>query len=189
MPPDRPSRLIRYDKNFSEPTLIGIAGPLNGLGQPEVGNSTEAFFPAAQPARVSYDQFRNEFLANAPILVLAETPRLFAAPIPGKVRALHDEPETTVPHVARVPSLVNARVTEADAGALVVTEFLDSIPQDSAGWGDLRQPALSNNTSRNVLLDESGYDCGAGCRRLDYSSVFRYYPRFAADSRPQHHLR
>ena len=115
----------------------------------------EGFLLPSDPARVTYRSFREIYGSDERIVIAATGPDVFAPEFLGRLRALHGDLESTVPHLASITSLVNARDTEGVGDTLVVGELAGDWPVTRADFERLRERALANPLYRGVLFDDA----------------------------------
>ncbi|NRB39051.1 MAG: MMPL family transporter, partial [Pseudomonadales bacterium] len=111
--------------------------------------STEAMLHKEDPARLNYDKFRQTFGREDAIILTLATEGLLSKPLLQQIANIHNKIETSVPHVAKVTSLVNARYTYGAEDELIVEDLLEGFPDYR--WNDeelttfvLAQPAYLN---------------------------------------------
>ena len=95
-----------------------------------VDNSVEGFLRDDDPALIRYDEFRDQFGREDVTIIAIETPDVFDLAFLEKLRSLHEDLETEVPHVDEITSLVNARSTRGEGSALIVEDLLEEWPED-----------------------------------------------------------
>ncbi len=127
-----------------------------GVSELHVETSAESFLKKHDPARTAYDEFRREFGNDDRILLLLEADDVFAPAFLGRVRALHEDLEQSLPHLDEVTSLINARATYGREDELIVEDLLEGWPEDPDVLERSRRRALDNPLYRNVLLTGDG---------------------------------
>jgi len=142
---------------------IALAGSLlvtgwlvSHLSDLTIDNSTESLLLPDDPAVVTYNAMRDQFGRDDLILLAIVAPDLFDPDFLERLRDLHHAIEAEVPHVEEVDSLLNARVTRADAEGLIVEELLEEWPETQADLERIRRFVLSNPLYRNALVSEDG---------------------------------
>ena len=136
--------------------LMVAAALISQLPKMTLDTSTEGFLHQEDPTLVQYDAFREQFGRDEVVVLAVSAPEIFSAPFMEKLTALHEELRAGVPHLDDITSLVNARDTRGDEGALIVQDLLEEVPTDAAGWAALKARAEGNPLYRNLLLSEDG---------------------------------
>jgi predicted RND superfamily exporter protein len=121
-----------------------------------IDTSPEGFFRETDPARVSYDRFREQFGRDTMILVAIEPPKVFDLAFLEKLRALHEDVEENVPRLVEVTSLINARETRGEGDELIVGDFLEDWPETPEELAELERRALANPFYVNNVVSERG---------------------------------
>ncbi|MFZ5562921.1 MAG: efflux RND transporter permease subunit [Thermodesulfobacteriota bacterium] len=116
--------------------------------------SSESLLHADDPYRLEYDRFRQTFGQDRHIILGITSPNIFTPGFLMKLKSLHQEIETAVPHVRRVNSLVSARRVTGENDTLEVGELLESWPEEPLNMADLRKQVMGNPFYRNYLISE-----------------------------------
>ena len=106
--------------------LIGLLS--TGLTNLTIDSSSEGWLQSDDPARVTYDAFREEFGYEDPLYVLVGTDNLFDRPFVERLYALHADFEAHLPLASKVTSILNARDVRGENDELIVEGLLDEWP-------------------------------------------------------------
>ncbi len=126
----------------------------SGMAALRFESSTDRFLDANDPARVTYDDFRRQFVNDDTVVILLSGQEVLSFPFLERLRALHEDLEADVPLVDEVTSLVNARVTRGSGDRLIVEELLEQWPTDQAELALIAARARANPVYTNTLLSE-----------------------------------
>jgi len=148
-----------------------VAAAFTALPALHMDNSVEAFLHDEDPVVVALESFRDRYGRDDWIIVAVRTPDLFSAESLQRLRALHDELERDVPHIAEVRSLVNARDTRGDGDTLVVGELMEDWPETDAARDAIRARALRNPLFEQTLISRDGQLTTLLLRPLTWSTV------------------
>ena len=121
-----------------------------------VDTSTEGFLHATDPARVAYDEFRNQFGRDEKIVVAISTNDIFKLEKLNQLKALHQRLAAEVPHLFEITSLINARYTQGNGDSLLVDDLMTQWPESQLDAEKLKQKALNNPLYRDLLVDSQG---------------------------------
>jgi hypothetical protein len=136
--------------------VICLAITLPQIKHLKIDATMEAFFYEDDPARIFYNQFRDQFGRDDKSFIAIETDDIFTLESLNKLRAIHEALEEEVPLLYEVESLVNARQTFGDGDELVVGEFLEEWPETEEEALLLKQRALANPVYVNHLISPDG---------------------------------
>ena len=131
----------------------GLAFQLPNL---TIETSIEHFLRAGHPARVTYEEFRDQYGRDELIMVGLQAPNVFDLGFLERLRALHEALEEEVPHLDEVTSLLNVRETRGAEDELIVRDLLEEWPTTTEEMADLRKRALANPLYHNYLLTQDG---------------------------------
>jgi predicted RND superfamily exporter protein len=146
---------------------VSWASQLPKLG---VETAVEAFLPLDWPARIAYDEFREQFGREELIIVALKPPEVFDLAFLRELREIHHEIESEVPHLDDVQSLVNARATYGREDELVVEDLLEEFPETPAEVARLRERVLANPLYTNLMISEDGRFTSIVIQQQLYSS-------------------
>jgi predicted RND superfamily exporter protein len=136
---------------------IAVTGFLaTGLTKLEIDSSSEGWLKTDDPARISYDRFREEFGYEDPLYLLVETEDPFARDFVERLHALHRELESELPFASKVTSILNARDVRGERDELIVEGLLDEWPVSDQALAAARERAFANPLYRGTLLSEDG---------------------------------
>ena len=135
---------------------IAIIGATHQLVNIRLDSSIESFLSKDHPASISINENRKHFGITDLVVVGVKSSDLFSADKLHKLRQLHDALVQEIPDVERVDSLLNARITRGEEDALIVEEFLSTVPNSPEKLAEKRQTAISHPLYRNLLISEDG---------------------------------
>ena len=118
--------------------------------------SNEGFLHVDDPALLTYNAFREQFGRDDYLVLAVHSDNLFSFEILKKLVDLHDDLERSVPHLAEVKSLVNARNTRGENDTLSVDRLLDTMPVTAAELETLRKRVLGTPLYVNQFISEDG---------------------------------
>jgi len=130
--------------------FIGILAAF--IPKTEIDTSAPALLRDNDPARIAYNDFRDQFDENDLIVIAVTPPAVFQIDFLERLRAFHHDLEQAVPHIKRITSLINVRDTYGRDDELVVGELMQAWPQTPSDVDDIKQRALSNPFYANSLL-------------------------------------
>ncbi len=136
--------------------LLITATAASGLRNIVIDTSTESFLYPDDPILVRYEEFRAQFGRDDIIVIAVEPGELFAHDSLSRLKALHEDLASGVPHLASITSMVNARNTRGEDDRLVVGDLLESWPETEADLAALRKRVLANPLYRNLLVSADG---------------------------------
>lgn len=136
--------------------LAIVAGLAIGLPHLKFEGSTENYIDPNDPARVAYNEFREQFVYDDFLLLLVRSDQIFSLDFLDKLRALHRDLETEITQAEEVTSLVNARLTRGEGDELIVGELMEAWPTNAQDLALIEARAKSNPLYRNVFLSENG---------------------------------
>ncbi len=118
--------------------------------------SAEALLHKNDPARLQYNDFRDQFGRAELIVIAIKSSNVFETDFLIKLKSLHEDLEKEVPYLKEVSSLINARETRGEGDTLIVGELLEGWPEKKVDLDTLKKRALENPFYRNVLISEDG---------------------------------
>lgn len=136
--------------------LAIVAGLAIGLPHLKFEGSTENYIDPNDPARVAYNEFREQFVYDDFLLLLVRSDQIFSLDFLDKLRALHRDLETEITQAEEVTSLVNARLTRGEGDELIVGELMEAWPTNAQDLALIEARAKSNPLYRHVFLSENG---------------------------------
>jgi predicted RND superfamily exporter protein len=159
---------------------LGILVPLlvtvllvSWLPEMQIDNSAESFLNKSDPAAIRFDEFRENFGRDDPILIAVRAPEIFDLTFLEKLRRFHEALESELPYVEEVTSLVNARDTRGDDDSLIVEDLMESWPESPADLAALRERVLSNPLYENTLISSDGGMTTITVEPFTYSTLTR----------------
>lgn len=108
-----------------------------------VDTSTEGFLRPNDPTLQTYNDFRNQFGRDIPILLAITPTEVFDTSFLQTLQALHEELEG-IDKIHEVTSLINIRDTRGEMDQLIVSDLLENIPETEEEMRIFRQRVLSN---------------------------------------------
>ena len=118
--------------------------------------STEGFFHPGDPAIEDYNRFREQFGRDDVVMIAIATEDLFSTTALTRLKRLHHDLESGLPHVDDLTSLLNVRQVRGEAEKLIVGDLVEKIPATAAGMERLRQRALANPFYRDFIVSADG---------------------------------
>ena len=122
----------------------------------EIDVSPEALLHHDDPARLLYNEFRDQFGRPELIVVAVESPDIFSGSFLTRLNSLHHDLDENVPYLKKVTSLINARDTYGRQDALVVGELLEDWPKMSSARQALKKKVMNNAFYKNTFISEDG---------------------------------
>ena len=144
----------------SKKTIVAILLVVFALGsqlpQLTMDTSTEGFLHKADPMRLAYDDFRDQFGRDEKLLVAIKTDNIFDLGFLNKLEKLHNrlENELTEFGAQDVNSLINARNTYGNKDSLIVEDLFEELPKNQADINPQKQRALNNPLFENLLYSK-----------------------------------
>ena len=136
--------------------LALTAGAASQLSKMRIDTSFEGVFDEEDPARVTYDRFREQFGRDTMILVAIQPPAVFDLDFLEKLRAFQEDVEENVPRLVEVTSLINVRATRGVGDELIVGDFLEDWPETPEELAEVKRRALSNPVYVNNIVSKGG---------------------------------
>ncbi len=134
---------------------FAIAAALGSqLPKMEVDTAVENFLPEDSAARMAYMEFREQFGREELIILAVDAPEVFDLEFLTKLRALHEDLESNVPHLDDVQSLINARATYGSEDELIVEDLLEEPPETPEALAALRDRVMSTPIYRNTVISD-----------------------------------
>ena len=137
-------------------TIAIIAGLISQLPKLEMDTSTEGFLHEDDPTLMQYNAYRDQFGRDELVVLAITGPEVFNLEFLSRLKALHEELESQVPHLDDITSLINARNTRGAEGELIVEDLLERWPENEAALANIKQQALANPLYKDLLLSEDG---------------------------------
>lgn len=136
--------------------LLATLTAASGLRNISVDTSNESFLRAGDEVLVRYEEFRSQFGRDDIIVIALESDALFTQETLRRLKSLHDEIRESVPHLASITSLINARSIRGEGDRLVVEDLMESWPESEGELSEFRNRVLSNPLYRNTLISADG---------------------------------
>lgn len=121
-----------------------------------VDTSSEALLHPKDPSLIGYNSFRDEFGRAETVMVALTPPDVYDTEFLEWLRALHDDLEENTPYLSRITSLVNVRNTHHQAGAMVVEELLENMPETPEDLTLLRERVEGTPSYRDHVISGNG---------------------------------
>ena len=147
---------------------IVVGALVSGL-PPEFDTSTEGFFHEDDPAKISYDEFRDQFGREDAVLVLIRPTEVFNRDFLTRLGEFHQALKEEVPYLEDVTSLVNVRNTRGEGDRLIVEDLLKILPANAADMATLKVRVLSSTLYPNFFISENGEYTAILLETLAYS--------------------
>ncbi|MBW2594008.1 MAG: RND transporter, partial [Deltaproteobacteria bacterium] len=100
--------------------FVIIAAIVSQIPKLTIDISTEGFMHKSDPARVDYDNFRDQFGRDELIVIAIRSQEVFEAKFLKKLEKLHEDLFENVPYIEDITSLINARNTRGEKDELIV---------------------------------------------------------------------
>ena len=120
----------------------------------KMDTSTEGFLHKANPMRIEYDVFRDQFGRDEKLMIAVKTDSIFNLGFLKKLDNFHSVLEDELPHIKGVDSLINARNTFGIEGELIVEPLIDDLPETQEDMSRLRSTITNNSFYKNLLYSE-----------------------------------
>jgi predicted RND superfamily exporter protein len=137
-------------------SLITTAVAATQLSYITVDTSNESYLLENDPARLAYDDLREQFGRDQVMMISLEPPNVFDAAFLEYLSEFHTALEDDVPNVERVTSLINIRSVEGRGDDLIVGDLLEEMPTTQTEFDALRARVLASPTYRNNVISEDG---------------------------------
>lgn len=174
----------RFEKGFQRGTesiyrnpkkaLLGLVllfvAMASGMPKITIDTSTEGFLHDDDPILIEYNEFRAQFGRDEMVLLTIVSDKIFSESFMGRLKQLHNELETGVPHLNDITSLINARKIVGDDGSLIVEDLLETWPNNTQQWQTVRTETMANPLYTNFLLSEDGNITTIAIKTDAYSS-------------------
>jgi predicted RND superfamily exporter protein len=151
--------------------LLGVAALAAQIPKLEIDTSVEGFIEEDDPARIAYNEFREQFGREDAAVLAIRTDEVFRFEFLERLRALHEELEDELPHLDEVTSLVNVRYTRGRGDELLVDDFLEDWPETQDDLRVLRERALAHPLYRDSLISEDATLATVMIQTSAYSSL------------------
>jgi len=175
----------QFERGFQKATISIYSNPKKALlgllllflamasGMPKVtiDTSTEGFLHDDDPILIEYNNFRAQFGRDEMVQLTIVSNQIFSENFMDRLKQLHNELETEVPHLNDITSLINARKTVGDEGSLIVEDLLERWPQNRQQWQAVKREAMANPVYTNLLLSEDGNITTIAIKTDAYSSA------------------
>ncbi len=146
----------------------GLGAQLPNLA---IDNSVEGFLREDDPILIQYNEFRDQFGRDDVSVIAVGPHEVFDLDFLARLRALHEDLETEVPHLKEVTSLINARSTRGEGDELIVEDLLEEWPQDEADLSMLKERVFANPAYLDTLISRDGRFTTVTVKSVTYSSL------------------
>ncbi len=137
--------------------MLGLTFALaSNIPKLRMDTSTEGFLHENDPILQQYNSFRDQFGRTELVLITIESKNIFSKPFMQRLKSMHDEIESNVPHLDDITSLINTRNTKGAKGELIVEDLLENWPQNDHAWQALKEQAMANPLYTNMMLSSDG---------------------------------
>ncbi len=151
--------------------LVIIAAIVSQLPKLTIDISTEGFMHKSDPARIDYDNFRDQFGRDELIVIAIRAQEVFEAKFLKKLKELHEDLFENVPYIEDITSLINARNTRGKKDELIVEDLMENWPETTEEIAVIKQRTLDNPLYQNLLISEDGKMTTIVIQTQTYSSV------------------
>ncbi len=111
-------------------------------------------FHHTDPARITYEEFREQFGKDDNLLILLQADSLFDQTFLKSLHEMHQRLEREVPHLKKITSLVNVRRTYGQDDRLIVEDLMKKVPTSQSDLESLRQNVVLNPLYKNFLISQ-----------------------------------
>ena len=122
----------------------------------EIDTSAPALLRKNDPARIAYNDFRDQFDENDLIVIAVTPPAVFEIDFLKRLQSFHHDLEQEVPYIKRITSLINVRDTYGRNDELVVGELMETWPRAPTDVAVIKKRAFNNPFYINSLLAADG---------------------------------
>jgi len=135
-------------------TLVAVVVLVSQLPSLTIDTSTEGLLHKSDQMRIDYNAFRDQFGRDEKLILAVQANNIFDIDFLQKLDALHKALEEELPHIQAINSLLNARNTYGDDGALVVESMVEFLPSNQQELNELKARATANSLYDNLLYSE-----------------------------------
>lgn len=133
-----------------------------------VETSTEDYLFDSDPAKIAYDEFRDQFGRDQQILILLEPKDVFDTDFLQRLERLHRDLEDSVAHLDEVTSLVNVRFVRGVNDELIVGDLLEEIPTTPGEMAEFKERVLSTPAYIDTMISKEGEITAVHVKSLAY---------------------
>ncbi|MDR2033568.1 MAG: MMPL family transporter [Helicobacteraceae bacterium] len=116
--------------------------------------TTEGLLLSDDPWIVIYNDFLDRYGRDEMVIVSLQADDIFTPKAIAKIKHIENRIENEVPYLSRIDSIVTARDTRGEDGALIVGKLFDGDPQSSENFQALKARALRNPFYVNRLISD-----------------------------------
>ena len=121
-----------------------------------IDTSNEGLLQPDDPILTTYNNFRDQFGRDDLLVMAIKSDNVFTLDYLSKLKELHEQLESELPHVNDVTSMVNARETRGQGDTLLVDDLLLHFPENDQDLADLKKRVLANPVYVNQLVSTDG---------------------------------
>lgn len=121
-----------------------------------IETSTEDYLFEDDPAKVSFDAFREQFGRDDPVLLMIEPPEVFTLDFLRYVETLHRDLENSVSHLADLTSLYNVRSVLGKGDELLVDDLLEKMPTNEEELAILEKRVRETESYQDTVISSDG---------------------------------
>lgn len=148
--------LYHHNKKTIGITFLFIFFLASFIPKTIIDTSALALLRKADPARIAYNEFREEFDKNDLIAIAITADEIFDIRFLSKLKEFQQDLINEVPYVKEVTSLINGRDTYSKDDELIVGELLEDWPQNQFDLELFKKRVISNPLFLNYLISENG---------------------------------
>ncbi len=137
-------------------SVLVTAAMVSFLPEIQMDTSAEGLLHKADPALLTYKNFREQFGSDRMIILGITPPDVFDLSFLQKLKKFHLTLEQEVSHLYNITSLVNAEYIQGKGDDLVVEDLLDRLPVTENELRELRQRIMSHPLHRGRLISDDG---------------------------------
>ncbi|MFK7896985.1 MAG: RND family transporter, partial [Myxococcota bacterium] len=134
-----------------------------------IETSTEDYLFDSDPAKIAYDEFRDQFGRDQQLLILLEPKEVFDSDFLGYLQTFHRDLEDSVVHLDEVNSLINVRNVRGEDDELIVGDLLEELPSSAAEMKALRAEVFATPSYLETVVSKDGRIAAIHVRSFAYA--------------------
>lgn len=146
--------LYRHHKKTIGLTFLFIFFLVAFIPKTTIDTSASAMLRTTDPARIAYDEFRDEFDQTNIVVIAISSKDIFDINFLSRLKSFHENLNDNVPYVKKITSLINARDTYSKNDELVVGELLETWPENEDDLAVLKKRVGSNPLFLNSIISQ-----------------------------------
>ncbi len=134
-----------------------------------IETSTEDYLFDSDPAKMAYDEFREQFGRDQQLMILLEPAEVFDRKFLDYLSRLHRDLEDSVIHLDEVTSLVNVRAVRGVGDELAVDGLLEEVPSTPEEMAALREQVFATPSYIETVISKDGLITAIYVKSFAYS--------------------